>query len=211
MRMTRLIPRAGLALLLLPWGAFATADAQHAARPRMTVTPHVTPVVKPATKPDVKPEVKPHAAPPKAPPLPKGFSGLATALNTTTDALESAFETARTANPRLKLGAFLTANMLARDLGTQHPSITTQAILDGLKNHEKLGKILQDLGLSKSDARKALKTAKREIKRAEKPAPPEKPAKPEKPTPPEKPAKPTPPEKPAPPEKPVKPAAPPGE
>src|ERR1051326_8739054 len=144
MRRTRLLPRAALALALLPLGGVTRAAAQHAARPGISVTPHVAPVVKPAVKPDVKPEGKPEvkppatppgpphgapvvrragrrdvkpevrpgfkppATPPKPPPFPKGISGLATALNTTTDALESAFETARAADPRLKLGEFLT-------------------------------------------------------------------------------------------------------
>src|ERR1044071_3494117 len=171
MRIPRLIPRAGLALLLLPWGAFATADAQHAPRPKVAPALHARPV---ATKP---------AAPTKPMVTPKKFGGVATALGTTSAALESAFEAARAENHKLKVGQFISANVLAHDLGTLHSSITTQAILDGLKSGKKLGAVLQALGLSKAKAKAALKTAKREIREDEKPP------KPEKPTPPEKPAK----------------------
>src|ERR1041384_5779624 len=97
MRRTRLLPRAALALALLPLGGVTGAAAQHAARPGISVTPHVAPVVKPAVKPDVKPEVKPPATPPKPPPFPKGISGLATARTATPDALDSRCEPARRA------------------------------------------------------------------------------------------------------------------
>src|ERR1043166_5777510 len=83
MRRTRLLPRAALALALLPLGGVTRAPAQPAASPGISVPPHVARVVKPAVKPDVKPEVKPPATPPKPPPFPKGISRLAPALNTT--------------------------------------------------------------------------------------------------------------------------------
>ncbi len=95
------------------------------------------------------------------------FRGIAAKLNTTPETLESAYQTARTANPKLTRGQFVAANVLAQNLGTKDPSITTQAILDGVKSGKSIGKTLQSLGLSAKDADKAQDEASREIRQAE--------------------------------------------
>lgn len=94
------------------------------------------------------------------------FRGIASKLNTTPDALESAYKDALAANPKLTRGQFVAANVLAQNLGSKNSSITTQAILDGLKSGKSIGKTLQDLGLSQTEATKAQKDANSEIRRA---------------------------------------------
>src|SRR5262249_46174983 len=69
-------------------------------------------------------------------------------------------------NRRLTRGQFIQANVLAQDLGATNPSITTEAILDGLKSGKSIGKTLQSLGLSAKDADKAQEAANSEIRRA---------------------------------------------
>ena len=134
---------------------FSTAAAQrptHAQAP----TPHVRSAPRSAASP------RPSASEPKG----TSFRGIASKLNTTPDALESAYQTARAANPKLTRGQFTAANVLAQNLGTKDPSITTQAILDGLQSGKSVGKTLQGLGLSETEADKAQREANSEIRRA---------------------------------------------
>ena len=97
----------------------------------------------------------------------EAFAGVAKKLNTTPAALEQAFTAAKQANPKLTRGQFLAANVLAANLGSKNPSITTDAILAGLKSGKSIGQTLQSLGLSKADADKAADAASKEIKQAE--------------------------------------------
>jgi len=94
------------------------------------------------------------------------FKGIATKLNTTPDALETAYKAAREANPKLRRGQFVEANVLGQNLVDKHPGITTQAILDGVKSGKSIGQTLQGLGLSAADARTAQRDADREIRAA---------------------------------------------
>ncbi len=94
------------------------------------------------------------------------FKGIAPKLNTTPDALETAYKAAREANPKLRRGQFVAANVLAQNLVDKHPGITTQAILDGLKSGKSIGQTLQGLGLSAADARAAQREADKEIRAA---------------------------------------------
>lgn len=92
------------------------------------------------------------------------FQGIAKKLETTPDALRAQYEAALAANPNLKFGQFVAANVVASNLGTTHPNITTAAILAGLQNGRSLGQTLQDLGLSNADAKAAEKEAKHQVK-----------------------------------------------
>lgn len=92
------------------------------------------------------------------------FHGIAQKLNTTPDALRTQYQAALAANPNLKFGQFVAANVIASNLNATHSNITTAAILTGLQNGKSIGQTLQDLGLSNSDAKAAEKEAKREIK-----------------------------------------------
>jgi hypothetical protein len=126
-----------------------------------------------AQKPAHAPRGQHRAATSPSTPKPKDhdtFRGIAGKLNTTPDALESAYQTAKQANPNLKRGQFVAANMIAHNLSAKNPSITPQAILDGLKSGKSIGQTLQGLGLSAQDAREAQRQADRDAKEAEKQA-----------------------------------------
>ncbi len=94
------------------------------------------------------------------------FRGIAEKLNTTPQALQSAYQAALAANPKLTRGQFIAANVLAHNLGTKDPNITTQAILDGLKSGKSIGQTLHSLGLSDKDADQAQDKANSEIRQA---------------------------------------------
>jgi homoserine acetyltransferase len=94
----------------------------------------------------------------------KAFRGIAAKLNTSPEALQSAFERARQSNPKLSRGNFIAANVLADNLGARRPNVTTAAILSGLQNGNSIGETLQSLGLSKGEAKSARKAADRRIK-----------------------------------------------
>ena len=95
------------------------------------------------------------------------FKGIAAKLGTTPDALQTAYEAAKQANPKLSRGNFVAANMVAHNLGTKNPAITTQAILSGLQSGKSLGQTLQGLGLSAKDAEAAERQAKRDATAAQ--------------------------------------------
>ncbi|HKC47581.1 MAG TPA: hypothetical protein VKB63_08275 [Gemmatimonadales bacterium] len=139
----------GLALF-----SYATAAAQGATKSQSTATPHASAASHSSSSS--------RASTPKV----TSFRGIAPKLNTTPDALESSYKTAVGANRRLTRGQFIQANVLAQDLGATNPSITTEAILDGLKSGKSIGKTLQSLGLSAKDADKAQEAANSEIRRA---------------------------------------------
>jgi hypothetical protein len=152
---------AGVAALCV----LATADpaaAQHVAHLNAPV-PHVRPSAHHATPAHPVPSAENERRE-----NPRHFRGVASRLNETPEAMEEAFEAARQANHRLSRGQFIAANMLAHDLGARHPGVTTQAILDGLKNGQSIGRTLQSLGLSHREAKQAEKAADREVKEADK-------------------------------------------
>src|ERR1043166_6506874 len=172
MRVSSRLFRSGLGLLVVAFAGYATAAAQRSAQQvRPTVAPR-------KSTPPGKPEAKP--ATPPAPKTPESFTGIASKLGTTPAAMETAFEAAHTANPKLTHGEFIAANVLAQNLSGKNPAITLQAILDGLKSGKSIGKTLQGLGLSAKDAdaaedatRKEIKAAEKTAKEAAKPTPPE--------------------------------------
>jgi hypothetical protein len=96
----------------------------------------------------------------------KAFRGIAPKLHTTPDALHTAFERARQANPKLSRGNFIAANVLADNLGARRPNVTTAALLAGLQNGSSIGQTLQGLGLSPLEAQQARRAADRRVKDA---------------------------------------------
>ncbi len=86
-------------------------------------------------------------------------------LNTTPDRLRRGYEEALAANPNLKFGQFVAANMLARNLGANNPRVTTGAILNGLAEGNSIGRTLQSLGVSKHEAEDAVRNSKHERNR----------------------------------------------
>jgi hypothetical protein len=151
---TRIMGTATLLSGLVLFG-YSTAAAQRPTHAQ-AVTPHPRSTPRSAASPRTS------ASEPKV----TSFRGIASKLNTTPDALESAYQTARAANPKLTRGQFVAANILSQNLGSKDPSITTQAVLDGLKSGKSIGKTLQGLGLSETEAEKAQKDANAEIRRA---------------------------------------------
>jgi hypothetical protein len=144
-----------LATLLVLAGAVSAA-AQHAAR-----APHVKSGT-PATQPTAETrgtESAEHL---------KSFRGIATKLNTTPEALQTAYEQAKTANPKLTRGQFIAAQMLGQNLSAK--GITTDQILAGLAGGKSIGQTLRSLGLSDQEAKAAEQTADRDVKEADKAA-----------------------------------------
>jgi hypothetical protein len=74
--------------------------------------------------------------------------------------LRAGYQTALQSNPNLTFGNYVAATRLAQNLGRRNPGITRAAILSGLANGDSIGRTLQNLGLSKDQA-------KAEIKRVE--------------------------------------------
>ena len=98
----------------------------------------------------------------------KTFRGVATTLNTTPEALQSAYEQARSTNPKLTRGQFVAANMLGHNLSEK--GITTDKILAGLASGKSMGQTLKSLGLTDQEAKQAEKAADKEVREANKAA-----------------------------------------
>jgi len=92
------------------------------------------------------------------------FRGIAHKLNTTPEALQSQYLAARALNPDLKFGQFVAANVVADNLGSTNANITSSAILAGLQSGRSMGETLQDLGLTKSEAKAAKQQAEHQMK-----------------------------------------------
>ncbi len=151
MKVTRILAST-LAATLLTAAALAAQHATRVQAPTKTPTSH-------------RPTTMSH---PTTAPRPMSFKGIANKLGTTSDILESAYQTALAANPKLTRGQFIAANVLAQNLGTKNPAITTPAILDGLKSGKSIGQTLQALGVKANDARDAQRAANREIQQSQK-------------------------------------------
>jgi len=82
---------------------------------------------------------------------------LASDLHVNANNLRAGYQTALTTNPNLTFGQYVAATRLARNLGDTNANITRAAILAGLANGDSIGKTLQKLGLSKDEAKSALK------------------------------------------------------
>ncbi len=80
--------------------------------------------------------------------------------------LRSGYQVALAANPDLKFGQYVAANMLARNLGSRNSNITADAILSRLASGDSIGQALRDLGVSKDEAKRAEKEIKRRMKAA---------------------------------------------
>ncbi len=98
----------------------------------------------------------------------KSFRGIAAKLNTTPEALQTAYEQAKAANPNLPRGQFIAANMLGQNLSAK--GITTDKILAGLASGKSIGQTLHSLGLSDQEAKAAEKVANRDVRDADRAA-----------------------------------------
>src|SRR5437867_2160585 len=98
----------------------------------------------------------------------KSFHGIAAKLNTTPEAMQTAYEQAKSANPKLTRGQFIAANMLGHNLSDK--GITTDKILAGLASGKSMGQTLKSLGLSDQEAKQAEKAANKDVREADKAA-----------------------------------------
>ena len=98
----------------------------------------------------------------------KRYTGISKKLNTTPDALNTQFQTALAANPKLNFGQFVAANVVASNLSGRFPNVTTDAILSGLASGKSLGQTLQSLGVDSATSKTAEKDAKKQIKDSQK-------------------------------------------
>ena len=80
--------------------------------------------------------------------------------------LRAGYRQALLTNPELKFGNYVAANMLARQLGSRYPGVTTSAILAGLADGDSIGETLRSLGVGKDEAKRAEKDVKRRIDEA---------------------------------------------
>ncbi|MEO6051600.1 MAG: hypothetical protein ABIP78_09760, partial [Pyrinomonadaceae bacterium] len=94
------------------------------------------------------------------------YRGLSRKLGITPEEMRSRYAAALAANPDLKYGQFVAANVIADNLNVRNSSITSGAILAGLANGDSIGQTLHSLGLGKDDAKSAQKESKRKIKAA---------------------------------------------
>ncbi len=92
------------------------------------------------------------------------YRGLSRKLGTTPEAMRAAYMAALLANPDLKYGQFVAANVVADNLNGRFSGITSSAILAGLANGDSLGRTLRNLGVGSDEAKQAEKAAKRQIK-----------------------------------------------
>ena len=96
------------------------------------------------------------------------YRGISRKLNTTPETLRLQYESALKANPDLKWGQFVAANVVASNLSRRNPRITASAILAGMADGDSLGETLRGLGLNKDEAKQAEKAAKRQIEESRK-------------------------------------------
>lgn len=89
---------------------------------------------------------------------------IASDLRVTANDLRTGYRAALVANPNLTFGNYVAATRLARNLGGRNSNITRDAILAGLANGDSLGRTLQNLGLSKEQAKAEIKRANLQIK-----------------------------------------------
>jgi hypothetical protein len=84
---------------------------------------------------------------------------LASDLHVNANDLRAGYQAALTTNPKLTFGQYVAATRLAQNLGDTNPGITRDAIVAGLASGDSLGRTLQNLGLSKDQAKTAIKRA----------------------------------------------------
>ena len=154
--MTKAFPLAALLAL----ATTVSAAAQHATH-ATAGTPHVR-----NTSPANKPMGETRGA--ESAEHVKSFRGIAAKLNTTPEALQTAYEQAQAANPKLTRGQFIAANMPGQNLSAK--GITTDKILAGLASGKSIGQTLHSLGLSDQEAKAAEKAADQDVRDADKAA-----------------------------------------
>ena len=94
------------------------------------------------------------------------YRGISKKVGSTPEQMRAAYQAALIANPNLTFGQFVAANVIADNLHSRFPSITSSAILAGLANGDSIGQTLRNLGLSKQQSKDAQQVADDQIKSA---------------------------------------------
>ena len=94
--------------------------------------------------------------------------GVPRALKMNANDLRAGYQAALVTNPDLSFGNYVAATRLSQNLGSRHPNITRDAILNGLASGRNMGRTLQDLGLSERESKDARRRVEDEIKQAKK-------------------------------------------
>jgi len=92
------------------------------------------------------------------------YRGISKKLGMTPEALRSRYIAAATLDPDLKFGQFVSANVVADNLGRRYPGVTASAILLGMQNGDSLGQTLKRLRVPSETAKQAEKDAKQRVK-----------------------------------------------
>lgn len=92
------------------------------------------------------------------------YRGISKKLGTTPEALRAQYIAAATLNPDLKFGQFVSANVVADNLHSRYPNVTTSSILTRLANGDSLGQALKALRVDGATAKRAQKDAEQRIK-----------------------------------------------
>jgi hypothetical protein len=94
------------------------------------------------------------------------YRGLSKKLGTTPEEMRDRYEAALLANPDLKYGQFVSAHVVADNLGGRFPDITAANILQGYLDGDSLGRSLRNLGMTKEQAKAAERNAEDQIRAA---------------------------------------------
>jgi hypothetical protein len=96
------------------------------------------------------------------------YRGISTKMGTTTDVWGQQYHDAYMANNNLKFGQFVTANVVADDLHSRYPNVTSEAILAGYRQGHSIDQTLRSMNVDAATAKAAEKNAERRIKESQK-------------------------------------------
>ncbi len=91
------------------------------------------------------------------------FRGLSKKIGMSPEDAQDWYERERDLNPNLTYGQFVAANMIARRNNSRYSNITTEAILDRLRDGDNFGQAVKDLGLKGSRYEDERRRIRREI------------------------------------------------
>ena len=96
------------------------------------------------------------------------YRGLSKKLGTTPEEMRARYQGALLANPDLNYGNFVAAHVIADNLSGRFPNVTSTNILAGLATGDSIGETLQNLRLTKEQAKIAQRDAEDKIDAAKK-------------------------------------------
>jgi len=94
------------------------------------------------------------------------YRGLSKKLGTTPEVMRARYQAALLANPDLTYGNFVAANVIADNLHSRFPNVTSTNILAGLANGDSIGQTLRNLRLTKEQTKIAQRDAEDKINAA---------------------------------------------